>query len=370
MAAVFNLIRIILIRLGSGPDLIFFALICLASCNQQDKSSLSVIQKGGKAVAVAVPRGLIISANDAELRQRLELTRKGSSAAILTELVVEDEQVLITPLLPLLPGAEYSVIYAKQLLGYILVPAGGQKFPPSVIATYPSTDTVPENLLKIYLNFSAPMREGEALKHIFLIGEEQDTLPGIFLDLQPELWNSERTVLTLWLDPGRIKRDLIPNQKMGNPLQQGRQYELVIAQGWKSAEGVALNKPFRRKYFVTERDSLGPEPSQWKIIAPKAGSLYPLRMNTGEPLDYFLLEETLTIWHGQTKLAGKIRITGKESVIEFTPETKWERGAYTLRVASALEDLSGNNLNRPFDRDLLTTKEKPHQNYYTVSFVL
>ena len=42
---------------------------------------------------------------------------------------------------------------------------------------------------------------------------------GTFLDLQPELWNAEGTVLTLWLDPGRIKRDLIPNKELGIPLK-------------------------------------------------------------------------------------------------------------------------------------------------------
>ena len=38
-------------------------------------------------------------------------------------------------------------------------------------------------------------------------------MKSIFLELENELWNPEHTQLTLWLDPGRIKRDLIPNQR-------------------------------------------------------------------------------------------------------------------------------------------------------------
>ena len=77
---------------------------------------------------------------------------------------------------------------------------------------------MPENLLKIYLRFSHPMREGQSDKYISLIKNGKDTLPDVFLNLQPELWNEDRTVLTVWLDPGRIKRDLQPNLKLGNPL--------------------------------------------------------------------------------------------------------------------------------------------------------
>ena len=83
------------------------------------------------------------------------------------------------------------------------------------MAIYPTQDTVPENLLKIYLQFSKPMREGQALRHIELLKNNRDTLPGVFLDLQPELWNVDRTTLTVWLDPGRIKRDLQPNGPIG-----------------------------------------------------------------------------------------------------------------------------------------------------------
>lgn len=224
---------------------------------------------------------------------------------------------------------------------------------PYVQAVYPTADTVPENMLKMYLRFSAPMREGEALQHITLLDDKNDTIPDVFLNLQPELWNNERTVLTLWLDPGRIKRDLFPNRQMGNPLHQDKLYVLVISNDWKDARGLFLRQSYRKKFVVAARDSLIPQPAQWVVYAPSFKTSQPLQVSLGEPLDYYLLKETIQIINEKgNPVAGKIFITGKETVFEFIPDEPWQPGHYRIRVAAHLEDLAGNNLNRLFDRDL------------------
>ena len=103
------------------------------------------------------------------------------------------------------------------------------------------------------------MSEGQSQKHIFLLNHNNDTIKDVFLDLQPELWDEDRTVLTMWLDPGRIKRDLIPNLQKGNPLKKGQQYTLAVAGEWKDEEGLPLKASYTRKFFVGERDSTGPD---------------------------------------------------------------------------------------------------------------
>ena len=50
------------------------------------------------------------------------------------------------------------------------------------------------------------MQEGHSLENILLIRNEKDTIRDAFLDLQPELWNKEGTVLTLWFDPGKDQK--------------------------------------------------------------------------------------------------------------------------------------------------------------------
>src|SRR5688500_13348437 len=115
------------------------------------------------------------------------------------------------------------------------------------------------------------MQEGKALEHIALIKNNQDTVDKVFLNLQPELWNKDRTMLTLWLDPGRIKRDLQPNKMMGEPLQLASNYQLVIGQDWRDVDGLSLKQVYHKNFMVAQRDTLSPNPDLWKIQVPKAG---------------------------------------------------------------------------------------------------
>jgi hypothetical protein len=57
---------------------------------------------------------------------------------------------------------------------------------------------------------------------------------------QPNLWNKEATALTHWLDPGRIKRDLQPNQRLGNPLVFGEHCTLVVDRRWKNVAAISM----------------------------------------------------------------------------------------------------------------------------------
>ena len=87
---------------------------------------------------------------------------------------------------------------------------------------YPSTDELPVNQLKLYVHFSSPMSEGWAARAVRVRRADNDEpLEGVFLAMEPELWDRERRRLTLLLDPGRIKRGLVPNAEAGYPLIQG-----------------------------------------------------------------------------------------------------------------------------------------------------
>ena len=64
--------------------------------------------------------------------------------------------------------------------------------PPSVAAVYPSADVLPENLLKFYIHFSAPMSRGEAYQRIHLMHEGSE-VKDPFLELGEELWDVDQT---------------------------------------------------------------------------------------------------------------------------------------------------------------------------------
>ena len=255
------------------------------------------------------------------------------------------------PLIPFTAGQSYEIRYKEKLLSTFKVAAGQAGSSPELLAVYPSKDTVPENLLKVYLQFSQPMQEvGDAVQFIEVTdkttGEEVD----IFLRLESELWNKEHDRLTLWLEPGRIKTDLIPNREKGLPLTKGHEYEISISGSWMSARGMPLRSQVRKGLYVTDRDSRKPDINTWKILVPRAGSKEPLRLQFGEAIDAILAQETLAVTSPDGDvLGGHFVLSEQEEEIYFTPVNYWKKGVYVLNVDVKLEDLAGNNLSRLFD---------------------
>jgi hypothetical protein len=166
-------------------------------------------------------------------------------------------------------------------------------------------------------------------------------------------------VLTLWFDPGRVKRDLIPNKEMGAPLEAGSNYRLVISPQWKDKEGRTLQSSFTKTFITTARDSTMPDPNQWNLVLPAAGTNEPLTIEFSESLDYVLLNACVTIEdeNGIVK-EGTIEVFDNERQLSFMGSAEWKKGNYYLVVENRLEDRCGNNLVRPFDRDVETTPTK------------
>jgi hypothetical protein len=367
MKAVYNPFNHNRVRLSFLLSLIFFGL-CLIACRQNNNGEITIIWSDKQAIGLSIPRSLLKEGDDiSSLKIRLEKKED----AMLGEFKQSGDYIVFESLVPLSPGLSYEILFKNNFLSKVTIPFIESAEAPTLVAIYPSADTLPENLLKIYFQFSTPMRESESLQHISLSSANGDTLDGTFLDLRPELWNKERTVLTVWLDPGRIKRDLIPNQKLGNPLKKGNWYSVNISDRWKDASNRTLLKGYTKKILVADRDSLSPQPQQWKINPPVAGSAEPVTINTNEALDYFLLGETIKVINDKgSEIAGKFKIEGKETYVEFTPNVSWQAGNYRLRIASYLEDLAGNNLQRLFDRDVNLNTEKKSQDFVDVNFTI
>ena len=372
MIANFKFHILFIVRVGILPGLIFFACIPLTSCNRNKPDEISIIWKDSQAVSIAVPQGYLDGMHSDSLRSAFSVSLDGEkTVSILGESVLIEDQLIFTPAIPFSRGLNYAVFLRDKQIAKIIVPSRDAHDPPYLVATYPTSDTLPENLLKVYFIFSHPMREGVSLEHISLLNDQNDTLPNVFLALQPELWNKERTALTLWLDPGRIKRELIPNQELGNPIIHGETYKLVVSPDWHDARGLNLSKPYTRQFVVSLRDSVGPNINQWKLDVPGSGTKGPLVIHTQEPLDYFLLYETLAILDdSREKTEASVKISHHETVVSLTPNKPWKPGRYRLVVASYLEDLAGNNLDKLFDRDIRTTQGRDDQVLHEKQFTI
>jgi hypothetical protein len=128
---------------------------------------------------------------------------------------------------------------------------------------------------------------------------------------------------------------------------------------WPDKKGTTSGHPFTKKFVAVFPDTVSPSPDKWKLTIPAKATRIPLHIDTGEPLDYFLLINTISILDasGQT-INGSILISNNESMYSFTPEMPWTAGEYTIMVEQRLADLAGNNLDRLFDVDLYNTKEQ------------
>jgi hypothetical protein len=327
------------------------SLLCIHCRQARDKSSVSIVSNDDKAVSVII-RGAAVSEDELSTRLKVQLVKPGERLPVLGDYSKEGNEVIFDPIVPLTKGLRYEVLLDDTLLSEILIPIGNSKSP-TLLSIYPSQDSLPENLLKMYFEFSEPMVEGSSLSHVTLIRNDRDTMRGTFLDLQPELWNSDGTVLTLWLDPGRIKRDLIPNKELGSPLKQGERYTLHVNKFWQSKNGIPLTKNYTKTFVVIHRDEEVPDPMKWKISVPSSHNNQSLEIQFQQPLDYALVKECFTVLNSNGDIiTGEMAIADEEKILRFVPDEPWNKGTFALRIESRLEDLAGNNLNRPFDRDV------------------
>ncbi|HEX6890105.1 MAG TPA: Ig-like domain-containing protein [Chryseolinea sp.] len=344
----------------------------LACSGQKDgATNLEIIWEDERARGLIIPSVYLSEVPPDSIHNflRIYLSSSDNRTPILGDYQQAEDGIVFKPLIPFTSGLTYEVSVAGKAIGRIEVPVPVYSDLPALKAIYPSQDTLPENLLKFYFEFSHPMREGQALKHITLIKNGTDTLLGTFLDLQPELWNRDYTLLTLWLDPGRIKRDLQPNQTLGVPLEHATSYTLVVRPGWADTRGAMITENISKNFFVTERDSIRPDLKRWLLKVPEPHTTDPLVIAFTESLDRVLSGEALRIIsaNGNT-INGRIVLKNEEAVLEFTPESPWGSGTYLIECEERLEDLAGNNLNRQFDRDLTKDAEQSTKDVFVRKF--
>ncbi|MBI3279098.1 MAG: Ig-like domain-containing protein [Acidobacteria bacterium] len=266
---------------------------------------------------------------------------------------IADGSLLFQPRFPLQPGLRYHAVLrgTPAVEARFEIPRSAGR-PARVDAVFPSASHLPENQLKLYVQFSAPMSRGEAYRRVSLLDEGGEAVELPFLELEQELWDPAGKRLTLLFDPGRIKRGLVPRQEVGPALKAGRRYTLVIDRGWPDAVGTPLAEPFRKQFTAGEADRTTPDPAAWRISAPAADSRAPVEVRFPEAMDRALLERLLVVKDpaGHT-VAGAVAIDDQERRWRFTPQSPWRRGSYTLQVGAALEDLAGNRIGHPFDVD-------------------
>lgn len=287
----------------------------------------------------------------------------GEQPAILGSHYVRDGVLHFEPRFSFAPGNRYRAVFdparlprpLKQVPLSLRFADARVKKPPTVVSqVYPTADKLPENQLKFYIHFSAPMVRGDVYKHLHLLGPEGKAIRFPFLELGEELWNPDGTRLTLFFDPGRIKRGLKPREEAGPALQEGKKYTLVIDSSWKDADDEPLKAAYRKPFTVGAADASCPDPKKWRLEVPAANTAKALGVRFRKPLDHALLQRMLWVSdaHGR-KVTGVVAVSDGETRWQFTPRVPWQAATYYLKADTRLEDLAGNSIGRPFEVDVV-----------------
>ena len=245
-----------------------------------------------------------------------------------------------------------SAVIAISALVFVARPIGTPDAT-RVVAVYAGGGDVPSNLLRMYVEFSAPMEPGSAYQNIQLFGSDGHEIDDAFLELREELWTPDRRRLTVLFDPGRVKRGIRSNDEMGAPLMEGHLYRLVIDPAWRDARNRPLGAAYVQELRVAGFDSVMPDPSHWSMSSPRANSRDTLRVGFGKALDHALaLRMIAVVDSAGARIPGVAALSAADRGWIFVPAGNWRVGT-KLRVEPGLEDLAGNNLVRPFDADRL-----------------
>jgi hypothetical protein len=292
-------------------------------------------------------------------------TPDNSTPPMLGNYRVQGKKLRFEPQFPLQPNVTYLAVFSpnalpnyhatnrEPLTARFTLTVSAPAPTTTVTGIYPSASILPENLLKFYIEFSAPMSRGQIYEHIHLRDAEGQAIELPFLEINEELWDTTGKRLTLFLDPGRIKRGVRPLEEIGASLQAGKRYTLTIDSTWKDGNGVPLTTGFEKAFQVGQADRTPLAPIRWTLTAPKSGSKTPLVVGFDEPLDYALARRMIQVVDAAGKaVPGKITLSHREQRWTFQPSAAWRRGTYRLIIQTTLEDLAGNNIGKPFDVDL------------------
>ena len=229
-----------------------------------------------------------------------------------------------------------------------------------VKAIYPSSGTIPENTLRLYVHFTKPMRRGQVAKRVRLLDENNAVIERAFI-VGPlgELWDGDQRRLTLLLDPGRIKRGVGPNRRLGPALVAGCERTLIIDGRFTDAEGRPLDTEYNKTYKIADAVRDAVQPNRWTIAAPETNSRAPLRIGFPRSLDNGMLSHAIRVYDDdEGAIDGRAIITAGETGWSFTPAKPWKNRSHSIRVAANLEDISGNNLVGPLDVAVKRSKSR------------
>ena len=270
-------------------------------------------------------------------------------------------------------GEKTIAIYSYQLsilIALILLACNGRnsyRVSPKVTKIFPSSDTLPANLLRMYVQFSEPMKTTGNLEKIVLLDENEREVKGAIFNNVYELWDKEQLQLTLIFDPARVKTGLQANEKLGRALKPNKNYQLIL-EGLETIDH-RLISPYAKRFFVDVADTIQPNINNWNIAAPKIGTSSALKISLQQEADWMSLNHRLLVTDETGSfIDGRIEIGFDQKEWSFFPTEKWERKKYFLNVNTRFADPCGNNLNGLFNHSVGSLEYESEETIIKIPF--
>lgn len=284
---------------------------------------------------------------------------------------IDSRIVSFDPAFDLIEGQPYTVMTrdkdaanekARLLTEFTIQQADGV-ISPEVVAIYPSAAKIPANTLRFYIHFSTPMKPHVSTDYIKLVDAMGTPDTAAFMTFKQELWSEDRKRLTLLMDPGRIKRGVAQNQKLGPALLEGNTYSIVVDEGWPTANGAQTPSRFENIFSVSKALRTRPDPEIWRLVPPRIQSRDPLVIEFDRLFDHERLQSGILVLDelGQP-VPGTVSIENDEKTWRFDPQDVWLNTNLKIVIDARLEDVAGNNfreaLDHPAEVDVLNIHQK------------
>ena len=281
--------------------------------------------------------------------------------------------VRFKPRFPLERGVEYRAVFhwpatpgvqgnGIRLSQSFVIPAAAAGPSTRVMAIFPSSAELPENVLRFYVQFSAPMSQGNSYGYVHLRDDKGVEIDRPFLELPQELWSPDGTRLTLALRAWPHQARPCAANGRGHDSDGRPQLHAHDRREMARCRRAACsrNRPANRS---ARSRPMPPGP----IPAPGKSNRRPPDRVT-RSWSAFPSRSTGPCWNACCAFARLVReecrqprtmnspVPSKSSTEEtrwsFTPQRRWSAGRYALVVSTILEDRAGNSIRLPFEVDL------------------
>lgn len=292
--------------------------------------------------------------------------------------------IVFHPTFPPPPGIQYTVLFHGNILAEWLnvdpiprlewtatFPELSEQPTTCISAIYPTQDTLPANLLRMYIHFSQPMGQQNPYEFLQLQHADGSVISDPFVELPEGLWDPNRQRLTVLIHPGRVKRAVGPNLTLGPVLDSGMVYKLIVKKGWKDSHGLPLQQGVRKDFTTATSLRSKVDTRQWNISQPPSNSRQPLILYFDRPMDQALTNRMIAITDPKGNVISGDHSMGHEELAwKFTPTEVWDKGSYLIRIDANLEDVAGNSLRKAFDVETHNKQDHSEASWYSMSFVV